>query len=631
MTTASANMPKRAVDQLPAVVEKYWGYTSLRPMQLEAMTAAVDRRDALVVLPTGGGKSLCYQAPALLADKPTIVLSPLISLMKDQVDPLIQRGIAAAYLNSSLDPGDRRRVCDGIGRGEYKLVFVAPERFSGEGFFHLLDQGGVGAFAIDEAHCISHWGHDFRADYRQLGQLKQRYPGVPVHAFTATATPRVRKDIVSQLGLTEPVVLVGDFFRPNLVYRVQRRGSGFGDAVDAVRQRPGQAGIVYCIRRADVDELTAELNSKDITAAGYHAGLSDEQRTRIQDAFAAGQVDVIVATVAFGMGIDRADIRFVIHAAMPKSLEHYLQETGRAGRDGKPADCLLFYSGADFGLWHHFISQSEAANHDEQRRILGQMYTYCTAVGCRHRRLVTHFGQKWSRETCQACDFCIEGAVPLPDSTVNAQKILSCVVRTGQRFGAGHVADVLTGNVTPRVSERGDEKLSTFNLLGGHSKSVVMQWMDQLVDQKLLDRESEFRVLSVTDRGWAVLRSEDEANLYEVAHSGRRRKSRRAKTEEVPAAPSARRRKEEPRPLAAARPLDTDELELFEKLRAVRRGLADDRNVPAFVVFGDKALRAMAQARPTTEREMLAVWGVGPAKYEAFGEQFLEVIREATS
>ncbi len=645
MTTASANMPKRAADQLPAIVEKYWGYTSLRPMQLEAMTAAVERRDALVVLPTGGGKSLCYQAPALLSDKPTVVLSPLIALMKDQVDPLIQRGIAAAYLNSSLDPDDRRRVCDGIRRGEYRLIFVAPERFSSPGFFELLGQSGVGAFAIDEAHCISHWGHDFRAEYRQLGQLKQRCPDVPVQAFTATATPRVRDDIIAQLGLSEPAVLVGDFFRPNLVYRVQRRGSGFGDAVDAVRQRPGQAGIVYCIRRADVDALTATLNSEGIATAGYHAGMSDEERPRIQDAFAAGHVNVIVATVAFGMGIDRADIRFVIHAAMPKSLEQYQQETGRAGRDGKPAECLLFYSGGDFGLWKSIIDNTEAANRDEQIRILGHMYRYCTATGCRHRKLVTYLGQAWDRASCEACDFCIEGAVPLPDSTVIAQKILSCVVRTGQRFGAGHVADVLTGNVTPRVSERGDEKLSTFNLLGDQPKPVVMQWVDQLVDQDLLARDPDYRTLSLTPHGGAVLHSEADANLYEVAHSGKGKQRRRERATATPTAPRAagfsprgdphttprQRREERPSPVAPPRPLDSDEQELFEQLRALRRRIADEMSVPAFVVFGDKALRAMAQARPTTEREMLAVWGVGPAKYEAFGEQFLEVIRESAS
>ena len=641
MTTASTDISDRRADGLLAAVKKHWGYTSLRPLQLEAMTAAAAGCDALVVLPTGGGKSLCYQAPALLADKPTVVVSPLIALMKDQVDPLIQRGIPAAYLNSSLDPGDRRRVCDSIGRGEYRLIFVAPERLGAEGFFRLLDEAGVGAFAIDEAHCISHWGHDFRADYRQLGQLKTRYPAVPVHAFTATATPRVRQDIVSQLGLSEPVVLVGDFFRPNLVYRVQRRGPGFDDVIEAVGRRPGQAGIVYCVRRADVDELTAKLNAQGVAAAGYHAGLDDEPRARIQDSFAAGHVNVIVATVAFGMGIDRADIRYVIHAAMPKSLEHYQQETGRAGRDGQAADCILFYSGGDFGLWQSIIDHTDAQNADEQKRILGHMYSYCTATACRHRKLVTYFGQDWGRDSCEACDFCLEGAVPLPDSTVIAQKILSCIVRTGQRFGGAHVADVLTGNVTDRVTERGHDRLSTFRLLNDQPKPVVMQWMDQLVDQDLLNRDPDYRTLSVTPQGWEVLHSKADARLYEVAQGSRKRKPRRKKTESAPKPTraagfsprgeptdtTARNLSDRPHAATAPRPLDTDGQQLFERLRALRREIANELNVPAFVVFSDKTLRDMARTRPTTEDEMLSVWGVGPAKWDAFGQRFLEAVR----
>ncbi len=630
--------------QLLAIIRQHWGYATLRPLQLEAMTAAVQRRDALVVLPTGGGKSLCYQAPALLADKPTIVVSPLIALMKDQVDPLIQRSISAAYLNSSLDADDRRRVHDGIHRGRYKLIFVAPERFASDGFFHLLDHGGVNAFAIDEAHCISHWGHDFRADYRQLGQLKQRYPGVPVHAFTATATPRVREDVVAQLGLSDPAILVGDFWRPNLTYRVRRRGAGFGEVIDAVRLRPKQAGIVYCIRRIDVDDLTDELRAAGVNAVGYHAGLGDEQRTERQDAFAAGRVDVVVATVAFGMGIDRADIRFVIHAAMPKSLEHYQQETGRAGRDGQPAECLLFYSGADFAVWQSIIDDANAQNRPEQTRILGHMYDYCTGIGCRHRKLVTYFGQAWERATCDACDFCLDGAKPLPDSTVIAQKILSCVARTGERFGPAHVADVLIGNATERVTTRGHDRLSTFNLLADQPKQVVMRWLDQLVDQDLVSREGEYRTLSITRQGWEVLRSKAEAKLYDVVYSapsGRRRRPSADADRPPGRAPGASPRTttpgprharspgERPQPVSAPRPLDPDEQALFERLRALRRGIADQLNAPAFVVFSDKTLREMARARPATKQQMLAVKGMGPTKWEAFGQQFLNALRDA--
>ncbi|MFQ5491032.1 MAG: RecQ family ATP-dependent DNA helicase, partial [Phycisphaerae bacterium] len=446
MTNSADPIPDDLTGTLKAVVRERWGYDTFRPLQLQAMAAAVQRRDALVVLPTGGGKSLCYQAPALLADKPTVVVSPLIALMKDQVDGLIQRNIPATFLNSSLAPEDRRRVQAGISQGQYKLIFVAPERFASSGFFDLLDNAGVGAMAIDEAHCISHWGHDFRADYRNLGQLKRRYPGTAIHAFTATATPRVRDDIVQQLGLSDPTVLVGDFFRPNLTYRVSRRGFGFEDVIQAVQQRPDQAGIVYCIRRADVDDLTAQLQARGCNAVAYHAGLSDEQRTTAQDAFSAGRADLVVATVAFGMGVDRSDIRFVIHAAMPKSIEHYQQETGRAGRDGQPAECILFYSGADFGLWKNIIQMGDAdETQTDALDLLGSMYRFCTGMQCRHRKLVTYFGQSWQGSSCNACDFCLDGATPLPDSTEIAQKIMSCVARTGQRFGGAHVADVLNG------------------------------------------------------------------------------------------------------------------------------------------------------------------------------------------
>ncbi|MBV8881875.1 MAG: ATP-dependent DNA helicase RecQ, partial [Planctomycetaceae bacterium] len=303
------------MDPLLETVKKYWDYDTLRPLQREAMSAAVEGRDSLVVLPTGGGKSLCYQAPALLSDRLTVVVSPLISLMKDQVDRLLSRGVPAAFINSSLESSDKSRVQAGIARGEYKLIFVAPERFAAGNFERILRMGKVGAFAIDEAHCISHWGHDFRVDYREMGRLKKEFPEASVHAFTATATPRVREDIVGQLGLQDPVLLTGDFFRPNLNYRCVKRGDAEEDIVEEVKKRPGQAGIVYCIRRADVDDLAAALKRAKVKVAAYHAGMDDEDRTRAQDRFAGGEVDVVVATVAFGMGIDRSDIRYVLHAA----------------------------------------------------------------------------------------------------------------------------------------------------------------------------------------------------------------------------------------------------------------------------------------------------------------------------
>jgi len=658
----------------------------LRPLQYEAMRAACEGRSSLVVLPTGGGKSLCYQAPALLADEPTVVVSPLIALMKDQVDGLLARNVPAAFLNSSLDAADRRRVAEGVANRAYRLIFVAPERFASERSWELLATGGIGSFAIDEAHCISHWGHDFRSDYRKLNQLKHRFPGASVHAFTATATPRVRQDIIAQLALADPVVLVGDFFRPNLVYSVRRRGHAFDDVCDAVAERSGMAGIVYCIRRRDVDELTADLTACGIKAVGYHAGMSDEQRTRAQDAFAAGAVDVVVATVAFGMGIDRADIRFVIHAAMPKSIEHYQQETGRAGRDGKKAECILFFSGGDFGKWKGIIEQNESTHREVFTDLLSEMYRFCTGVSCRHRKLVTYFGQQWTRNSCGACDVCNDGPEPLGDSTVIAQKIMSAVHRTGERFGAAYVCEVLLGHESERILGRGHEQLSTFGLLRDHDKPTLTAWIDQLEDGGLVEREREYRVVRITAQGWQVLRSQAEARLFPVQVRQERKRTRRATSALGPelSCPacgysligstsgvcpecgqalafeqlgiSKARFLKRARELAGSEPdggqhetsvednsahasvgarralpdspLEGTDQALFEKLRTLRREIADEMNAPAFVVFSDKTLRALARAKPVNEDALLAVKGIGPVKCESFGPQFLEVIRE---
>jgi ATP-dependent DNA helicase RecQ len=604
------------VDPLLEVVKKYWDYDALRPLQREAMTAALRGRDSLVVLPTGGGKSLCYQAPALLSDKLTVVVSPLISLMKDQVDRLLSRGVPAAFINSSLESSDRSRVQAGIARGEYKLIFVAPERFAAGGFDRILRMGKVGAFAIDEAHCISHWGHDFRVDYREMGRLKKEFPEASVHAFTATATPRVRDDILEQLGLQDPEVLVGDFFRPNLNYRSVKRSDPEEDVLDEVRRRPNQAGIIYCIRRADVDDLARRLKREKISAAPYHAGMDDDERTRTQDRFAGGEIDVVVATVAFGMGIDRSDIRYVLHAAMPKSLEHYQQETGRAGRDGRPADCILFYSGQDFQLWHSIISKNETVDLDSKIRMLSEMYNFATSARCRHRRLVEYFGQAWPRAKCDACDVCTGGLGALPDSSDLARTLLAGITRTGQRYGPAYVAEVLSGDRTDRVGERGHDTLDVFGLMPGKPKNILISWMHQLVDQGVLRVEGEYGVLRLTPRSGAVMRGEEPVSLYGTAPA-KKTKAKRSKKEAV-----------EKSTEGEGTPLNADGRALFEHLRNLRREIADENNVPAFMVFSDKTLRAMARSRPTTRTSMLQVHGVGFAKLETFGNRFMKAIKE---
>ncbi|NOX60274.1 MAG: RecQ family ATP-dependent DNA helicase, partial [Planctomycetes bacterium] len=561
------NSPSSA-DPIRSVVKQYWGYDSLRPLQHEAMSAGIAGRDALVVLPTGGGKSLCYQAPALLRDQPTVVVSPLIALMKDQVDALISRGISAAFLNSSLTMDDRRRVEGGVANGEYKLLFVAPERFASQAFWNLLDSSGVGAFAIDEAHCISHWGHDFRGDYRRLDQLNERFPDAAIQAFTATATPRVRDDIVEQLSLREPAVLVGDFFRPNLNYRVQARGDVFGDILKLIEERPRLAGIVYCMRRRDVDELSQFLKSSGVEAAGYHAGMSDIQRSRVQDRFASMKTDVVVATVAFGMGIDRSDIRFVIHAAMPKSIEHYQQETGRAGRDNLPADCILLYSGSDLMAWKRIMERDGAAGVETAMPLLNAMARFCTGIRCRHKALVTYFGQAWSIDRCGACDMCSDNVTTLDDSTVRAQKIMSAVKRTGERFGAAYVCEVLLGSETQSVRERGHASLSTFGIMADDDKSSLMAWVDQLVDQELLIRDGEYRILKITEAGWRVLRSQAEARLLPVKE--KKRTKRRQRVERPSRSSDAKTNRPTGTVPESDCELEEEPTALFERLREVR-------------------------------------------------------------
>jgi len=587
---------------LLAAIEKHWGYTEFRPLQREAMSGAIARRDSLVVLPTGGGKSLCYQAPALLVDGITVVVSPLISLMKDQVDKLLAKGIPAAFLNSSLDAEDRRRVRDDLLGNRIKLLFVAPERFAAEGFIAALKKARVAAFAIDEAHCISHWGHDFRSDYRELGLLKKTFADAPVHAFTATATPRVRQDIVAQLGLQNPLQLIGDFFRPNLFYRAAPRTTGFDDVIDIVRRRPRQPGIVYCIRRADVDKVSALLKPEGVRADPYHAGMSDDDRTSVQDRFAAGETDVVVATVAFGMGIDRADIRYVVHAAMPKSLEHYQQETGRAGRDGKPADCILFHSGGDYGLWRQIIQSNEAGDAEPKMRMLSEMYAFCRGNRCRHRSLVEYFGQAWTVASCQACDLCTGERPVIDDAAEVVRRIVACITQTGQRFGPGYVTDLLCGERTDRVRQHGHDRLESFGALSNRPREAVRIWIGQLVDQGVLRPDGDYGVLKLTAK------SGDEAALYEVTTTTRKK------------------RKAAPAPVAApsTEPVDVG---LFHRLKALRREIADEHNVPAYVVFSDRTLRELARQKPANETEMRRVHGVGPVKFETFGARFLKAIR----
>ena len=596
---------------LDAVLSRYWGFTSFRPLQREAIDSILARRDSVVVLPTGGGKSLCFQAPAIVADRPALVVSPLISLMKDQVDTLVGNGVAAACYHSALGADEKAAVAAGLRERRYALIYVSPERLAGDGaaaFFNLV--GRPSFIAIDEAHCISQWGHDFRPEYRQLGALRERLPGVSLHAFTATATARVRGDIAAQLALENPVELVGSFDRPNLVYRVVPRGTLKRQLQDVLARHRGEAGIVYCTSRREVDALAAWLDGSGVRAVPYHAGLEDGERHRNQDLFLNEEADVVVATVAFGMGIDRPDVRFVVHAGAPQSLEHYQQESGRAGRDGLPAECVLIYSGADFLKWRVMLERNGELT-PGRRALLRDMERYAAGVRCRHRHLVSYFGERYASDDCSACDYCLGELEAVPDAVLAARKVLSCVARLGQRFGVAHVANVLCGSESEQVSARRHEALSTYGLLRGTPTAEVRGYVEQLIAEGLLRQtDDEYPVVALTDEGVALMRDPSARPDLSLARQRKPVKDR---------APARMR--------GDTKSWDGVDRDLFDRLRRVRLEIAHARGVPPYVICHDTTLRELARLKPTTVAALGGVYGICAKKAEQLGETLVDEIR----
>jgi ATP-dependent DNA helicase RecQ len=578
-----------------------WGYDSLRPLQERAIEAALARRDSLVVMPTGGGKSLCYQLPPLLTGDLTVVVSPLISLMKDQVDALRDVGVDARELNSMTTEVQKRDLVRAAREKKLRLLFVSPERLAVDRFVDFLRTLDVRTFAIDEAHCISHWGHDFRPEYRQLGELRERFPNAALHAYTATATEAVRRDIAAQLRLDQPEIVVGSFDRPNLSYRVLPRVEPLKQTLEMIERHAGEAGIIYCIRKKDVDELTASLRKRGIDARPYHAGLTKEQRTATQEAFTGEQCNIVVATVAFGMGIDRSNLRFVLHTGLPKSIEHYQQESGRAGRDGLEADCVLLYSAADVLLWRSIVEKTP-----HMLRHVDEMDRYARGAVCRHKALVNYFGEQYAAQNCAACDLCLGDVEELADGTVVAQKILSCVIRTEQRFGIGHVIAVLRGETNERIRKLGHDRLSTYGLLSAHGQSELRDWIYQLIGHGLLEQDGDrYPVLKLTDAARRVLRGEENVRLVQIA-----------------------------RKQARKRPDDSwigVDQSLFESLRKFRRELAAARGVPPYIILGDRSLREVARLRPKSLAQLRDVYGIGDKKLADLGERILAVVNSARS
>jgi ATP-dependent DNA helicase RecQ len=582
------------------------------------MLATLAARDSLVVMPTGGGKSLCFQAPALLSDSVTVVVSPLISLMKDQVDGLLANGIVAAQMNSSQSLADVKATERELFAKRLKLLFVSPERLAMPGFRDMLRRANVKTFAIDEAHCISHWGHDFRPEYRQLRMLRDEFPEASMHAYTATATPEVREDIARQLGLREPAVLVGDFDRPNLTYRVLPRQDESKQVIDVIERHRGEAGIIYCTRRKDVDALAEKLRKRGQNVVAYHAGLSQEERRDAQEKFSTEKCDLVVATVAFGMGIDRSNVRYVLHTAMPKSVEHYQQESGRAGRDGLEAECVLLYSGADFMTWKSMITDTATDPEYVKSAIrhLNDMDRYCSGAACRHKALVEYFGQPFDSGPCNACDICLGETEEVADALIVAQKIVSCVVRVRESFGVSHVVGVLRGEDTEKIRERQHDQLSTYALLKGHSRHDVREWIYQLIAQEFLSQtRDEYPVLRLGARSREVLKGYAEVKLRQPAVR---------KKDAAPASSAPRTQ----RSAVDDGPYDR---ELFQALRSWRREEAQERGVPPYVIFSDRTLREVARVRPTTRYELRGIYGIGDAKLEAFGDALIGVITSSSA
>ncbi len=624
------------------ILKSVFGYDKFRPGQKEIIQNILDGRDTLAVMPTGGGKSLCYQIPALIFDGITVVVSPLISLMQDQVGSLLENGVSAAFLNSTLNLDEYKKTVHDIKSGGAKLLYLSPEALATERVKSILREADVpvSCVTIDEAHCISEWGHDFRPDYMEIAAFRNEFKDAVCLALTATATKQVQADIVRNLKLKKPAVLVSSFNRANIFLNVQPRTDGLLQIVEFLQEHKEQSGIIYCLSRKEVDSITQELQERGFSAMSYHAGLSDEERADHQNKFIKSQVDVIVATVAFGMGINKPDVRFVIHYALPKSIEEYYQEIGRAGRDGLASEALLLYSAGDIHRIRFFFKDKSDDESFKAEKLLQTMIDYAQCRTCRRKFLLNYFGEEYNSEytenVCKpkmppmdghnqngtqdqnaapCCDICESSGLPLKDVTVPAQKFLSCVYRVDQRFGAAHIIDILLGSRNEKIKKFNHNFLSTWGIGTELSKQAWFELADAMQNAGLIERVGEWNIVKVTSLGKELLQNRDKIELPVRIEFGAQKKAELA----LPKKKAVLHKKAELKD-------DDATQELFDRLKAWRKKLAEEENVPPYFIFSDKTLVELANQKPSNARGLLSISGIGELKAKKFGDDILKII-----
>jgi ATP-dependent DNA helicase RecQ len=605
-------------------LRKYFGYSDFRPLQEDIINDVINGQDTFVLMPTGGGKSLCYQLPAILLDGTTIVVSPLISLMKDQVDSLKENGICAAYLNSTLKPAESRRIYDELKRGEIKILYVAPERLVMSHTIDLLKSLDVSLFAIDESHCISEWGHDFRPEYRKLNILKKKFPAIPVIALTATATQKVREDTIRQLGISGCRTYIASFNRENLFYRVRAKKDTYDNLLQYLRKKKGESGIIYCQSRRTVDSLTVKLRKDGFNALSYHAGLTDLQREKNQDMFIKDRTEIIVATIAFGMGIDKPNVRFVIHYGLPKNLESYYQETGRGGRDGLECECVLFFSRGDRYKIEYFIKQKEKKEErDIALKQLSDMVDYCESTTCRRKVLLRYFGEDTDDDNCGTCDVCLQPRIEI-DGTEDAKLLLNCIMELDQRYGMNHVIDVLTGSRARKITDKKHHLLKYYGQGDMHPKTSWVEMAREMIRQDIIKVEgTRYPLLRLCGRSEEVLAGKRKVTFTKKVEHDYQEEYEPV----IHASPAEEEIEVEKPPAVVHRKISNDpDRDLFNRLKELRISLAQMQDVPPYIVFADTSLRQMAARKPRDKEEMLKITGVGEYKLRKYGDIFLKAI-----